>query len=269
MRRIFKQQEVTKLAEPVKIPDAHFISKTNIIDEPKEQAEPECTDITDDSRDELESQTVVQVVAEQFKEREKEHEKKCSEMIAEAECNSKSIIEAAKVEAEEIINKAKLDKDEVLKTAFDEGTQKAIEQKSSEIDEVLSELAKNISELRDAQEEFFEKYSSELKMLAIDIAEKLLSDRIKSDETALLPLIKNTLKTMRDADYITVTISEKHSELIEKLKNDLPAMNMDKYTEIISSGDIAEDGIFIESPDSAIDASLSLQFENLREFFKQ
>lgn len=271
LRKVFKQREVGKLAEPVEIPDVSFpppvkaqssmeeIEKTSESEETALQdslPEPEAADTPDTSL------TAAEEIDAELAEKMRECEESCAAMRSGAEADSAAILKEAQSQAADILKRAEQER----QSAYKEGLARGEEQKTAEADKILSALAENIAGLRTAQEEFFEDYSKKLALLAADIAEKILADKIASDDLALLPLVKSTLKTMRDADYITVTVAEKHTALIERLKSELPVLNMDKYTEIAASRDLPDDGVLVEAADCAVDASLSRQFSNLRDF---
>lgn len=255
MRKILRSQEINKLSEPVDIPGASFPQPQPVPEEQPPAQEENVQELPHvaDERELIDKKL-------------RECEAQCAEALRRADEQANGIVEAAKAEAALILEKAADEKKDIFEKAFTEGLQTAITRKTEAVDEALSSLAENLVQLRAAQEDYFAQYERQLSALAADIAEKLLAQRIASDDLALLALIKATLKTMRDSEYVTVTVAQRHTELIEALQQELPSLNMDKYTEILASADMPDDGVFIESENGAVNASISVQLANLREF---
>ena len=278
MRKVYKPQEVSKLPEPVEIPDVENVFAApakNVFATPTE-ANGYVPDT--DNHDspplltaELYAEIASQISIEQnatFTEKLKQCEKNCEEMLARAKKEADELRSEAESEKRAVLEKAELERKDILEKAFIEGRNNAIDELTDVVNDALTELGENLAEIKAAQEEFFEEYERQLTPLAADIAAKLIAQRIEDDDATLLPLIKSILKTMRDSEYVTVEVSQKHTKLIEILRTELPMLSMEKYTEIVASRELPDDGVIIESAERAVDASIGVQLKNLREFLK-
>jgi hypothetical protein len=66
-----------------------------------------------------------------------------------------------------------------------------------------------------------EQYSGELKYMAVDIAEKMLLEKIDTDETILQKLVFQNLRNIKNAQWISVELSERLIGLADSIKKEI------------------------------------------------
>ena len=123
-----------------------------------------------------------------------------------------------------------------------------------------------IDEIKTAQQQAFDEYAEQLKFFAVDVAEDVVKRKVESDDLYLENLVKRALLGFKDADYISVTMSENLSMLAKKLKTDRHSaglQNAEFKTNLPEGG-----SVIMEVKEQVIDASLPVQFENIREYLR-
>lgn len=173
-----------------------------------------------------------------------------------AQRERESLLASAKEEAERMRQQARL-----------EGAEQGRREKQAEISNGLQALADTLLELRQRHRAFLQESERGLKLLAVDIAEKLIDQKIAEDDAALTGLVKKAVQSIRDADWITVEISANLPQLVQKLEKELGAENSSGARLEVALRDLADSGVWIQTPDGAVDASLATQLANLREIF--
>ena len=181
--------------------------------------------------------------------------KEARETEENAKAQAQQIVEQAMVEGEQLKEQAKLD-------GFEEG--KRI--KAEETEQLFKELTRQIDEIKTAQQQALDEYAEQLKFFAVDVAEDVVKRKVESDDLYLENLVKRALLGFKDADYISVTMSENLSMLAKKLKTDRHSaglQNAEFKTNLPEGG-----SVILEVKEQVIDASLPVQFENIREYLK-
>ncbi len=178
-------------------------------------------------------------------------------------------------EAQNMIEKAKRQCEQMIKDAVSEAEQikkYAKEQAYAEQKEKILERSQNLDkeventldEMQKAQNNYFRHYKKELKYLALDIAEKVLQKTVAEDDMALNDLVKQTLSTIKNADWVTVEMSEKLVKLVEKLRSEF---SQDTRNIDIVPLSKPEDNVVVKTSDGIIDASVSVQLNNIKDLF--
>lgn len=174
-----------------------------------------------------------------------------------AEKERAALLAAAGEEAERIREQARI-----------EGAERGRREKQAEISNGLQALADTLLELRQRHHTFLQESGQGLKLLAVDIAEKIIDQKIAEDDAALTGLVKKAVQSIRDADWITVEISANLPQLVQKLEEELGAGSSGARVEV-ALRDLPDSGVWVQTPDGAVDASLSTQVANLKEIFSQ
>ena len=132
---------------------------------------------------------------------------------------------------------------------------------------MLDELEQVVEDMKAKQQQQFNTFYGDLKYFAVDIAERVVYKKIDRDDEYLRALVIEALKGVKDADWVTVQMSEKLINLVSRLK----AAQLD--------GEIAENVEFkmdnsdvgtvkIKTPDQIIDASIPTQLANIKKYFE-
>ncbi len=261
MHRIFKSEDVIKIEEAVKIPDC-------VISIPQKSL-PEFTN--DDNTDKYDH-----ILEQMRKDNEKylqaEQEKLLIEkdaILKQAEMEASAIKENAKKECDEIIEQAQKKSDEICSKAYNDGFQKGIEAKADELNSYMKKLENLLEELRNSQEEYFAIYSKELKALSLDVAEKLVCQKLDEDDTMIFPMVRSAIKSIRDAKWIKVEISDKLRNIASALENSLSEGRPSQNIEVELRRDAHKGTCVVHTAEGVIVASVLTQIENIREYFSK
>lgn len=173
-------------------------------------------------------------------------------------------------ERENLLNQTRQEAEEIKAAARQEGLELGIEEKKAEVDAVLKELNRTVAEMKIEQERFMEAYAHQLQDFAIDVAAKILERQLTLAPTDMEALVRSAISSVKDTDWMTVKLSGRMPELIQALSHDYgPAHKVDgKQIELLES-QLPLGGCIIDTPAGSIDASISVQLENLREHFKR
>lgn len=176
---------------------------------------------------------------------------------------SQKILQRARNEREEILEQARTDAQRLREEARQEAYQQVLQEKSEEIRGSLLEVNYLLEELQQQHRSFLEEYEKGLLSIALDITKKILGTSIPEHEELMLPLVKDAVNTVKNASWIDVRISERLPHLVEMLKLEY-AQYQGPGTVEITATDVPKDTCIINTPEGIIDATASVQIENLR-----
>ncbi|MCI8441162.1 MAG: hypothetical protein HFG27_01325 [Provencibacterium sp.] len=177
------------------------------------------------------------------------------EAAALAESESKAILQEASQQAEQLRLQAQR-----------EGAEQGEQEKKQEIMEALQQLDAALSQLREEHRIFLSESEKSLKLLAVDIAQKLIEKKLPEDDALLLGLVKKAVQSIREADWISVEISASLPQLVERLEKELGDEINGMRLDIVPR-DLPEGGCWVQTSDGAIDASVATQAANLKAIF--
>ncbi len=186
-------------------------------------------------------------------------EKLRTEILAKANAERQSILEQANLEAEQIREQARMD-------GFEDGKR----QMEADINRCLENIMQTGDELEERQKQFFKQYQQQVKDFALEIAQKILHKQISQDPEALTEMVQAAVSAVREAEWITVSVSNQVDRLAEVLRANVNASAVlgAKRLDIVEA-DLPEGACIVETPTGIIDASVSTQVENLKEVFKE
>ena len=187
--------------------------------------------------------------------------------IETAEDISQKILKSASLERDKILEQANVERTRLREEAQQQGYQDAYQQLKGEITGCLAQVESMLDEMQQRQREFIRHYEEDLRFLAIDIAEKILRKRIDEDDSVMVEMIKQAVSTVKNADWISVEVSDKLPGLVERLKKEFAAQAGEKMVEV-SAQDTEPGSCVLNMPGAIVDVSISAQLENLREVFK-
>lgn len=280
MRKILKSDDVIKLEEAVKIPDCIVRSRLELL--------PESTVIEDNSYIEKYDYPEEQDVdmSEFFEDDESEKTDEFDNELYLKEEQDKLLIEKeavikqAQTQAAQIIREAEETRSKILKEAEEQaekfftesrerGYAEGADAKKDEIFERIVAIDENIKSLYDAQEEYFDEYASELKLLAIEVAEKVIAQKLSDDPKTIIPLVKSAVKSIRDVSWIKVEISDKMKANAQELERMLVDLKPNQNVEIELRRGADEGTCVVHTAEGVTVASVATQLENITEYFKR
>jgi len=268
--KIIKPEKVNKLNEVVIIPDLPLFEDAYEIDEGDIDSETGST-VKSLSR-ELYNKLFDKAKADADTVREKilrmTNDERQS-ILNEAQSEVIHIQNNAQKAAEDIINQAKEEYDKILEEARQEGLKKGIEEKSRAVEDLFKSIEKTLDEMKDSQILYMQDYAKEIKGLSLQIAEKIIGHKIEENDLFLMDTIKSVLRTVRDAKWITVEISDKLPKLVEMVIEEMSTSGNNPKIEVQTIKDADKGTCVIQLSDRVIDASIATQLKNIEEYFKE
>ncbi|WP_044976343.1 FliH/SctL family protein [Ruminococcus sp. HUN007] len=280
MSKIFRSEEVVKIAEAVMIPDCV------VRVEPRELPESTLLGVSDDdlpasgdiTDGEMESGTETdpsaddEAMSEDAKASyESEYEKLEIErdaIIKQAQSEAAQIIENARAEAAQILEDAAEQAKNVMASAMEDGYAEGVRTKQEEIENCLLELNQSVAELKINQEEYFDDYADELRLTALEVAEKVLAQKLEVDERVIIPLARSAVKTLREVNWIKVEISDKMRNVAAELEKVISDAKPNQRIEVEVRRDAPEGTCVVSTAEGVIVASVLQQLQNIREYFE-
>lgn len=269
MLNVINPANVTENARAVEIPDAVIVKKPK----PKNDVSLEKAGIDTDKFDEGTRRALKEYFLEKYNELVRDAkaesariEEECKARVEASLKESRELTENAKAQAAKIVEDAMAEGEMLKEQARIEGFEEGKRIKAQETEEFFKAMAKQIDEIKTAQQQAFDEYAEQLKFFAVDVAEDVVKRKVESDDLYLENLVKRALLGFKDADYISVTMSENLSMLAKKLKEDRHSaglQNAEFKTNLPEGG-----SVILEVKEQVIDASLPVQFDNIREYLK-
>lgn len=182
---------------------------------------------------------------------------------------SEKIVGNALAEKERIIAQAHEEAKEVKQTGFREGYAEGAAEKQALIESGLEKAENSLQELRAEHQRYMREYEEELKNFALEIASEIMCKHITEYGVGMLELVTRAISSVKDADWISVEVSNSMPELISMLEQELEtAKNIKSNIEVVPK-DLPPDACILQTSDGMIDASISTQVENLKAFLNQ
>lgn len=184
-----------------------------------------------------------------------------------AKQTASKILEEAYAQRDKIMHTAETEAERLRQAARGEGFAEGLERSKQFIQESLAGLNEEFAELDRKEREVFEQLSKNVFNLSYNMTEKILKKKLKEDELALLELVKSVIKEEADDKDIVVHLSGRAFRLAEELEKELKVIQDKKGASVkIKKDAMSESDIKIETSEGIIDASISVQMENLRKF---
>ncbi len=178
---------------------------------------------------------------------------------------SHKILQSARLERETLIAQAQEDAKRIRVEAQQSAYQKVLEDKHQQIDECISRVDFLLEDLQKQQQNFLQQYEDGLFSLALEIAEKVVRTSIPQHEELMIPLVREAVSAVKNADWIGVEVSDQLPKLVEALQKEFAAWKSIQ----ISAAELPVDGCLVNTPNGVVDASASVQLENLKVLFEK
>ena len=194
---------------------------------------------------------------EQLEIQQKEQEK----MLEKAE----SIIAKAEMKADEIIKQALADAAEIEKEGFVKGYNKGLIAAEKENEAELEHLKALICKLDDDTERFFEQAKQSVTELAMTIAEKVVSQKLSSDEAIFLKLYENAVKDLNAQKWIKLTVGKNEFEIATANSEYLIGLvSGAERIDVVVLDDAPAGTCIVETSEKIVDASILTQLQVLK-----
>lgn len=197
-------------------------------------------------------------------------------VLREAKEAARTIIEQAEQRRREVEEQIASDqqfweteKQELTERAYAEGFQAGQEQghKAGYDDyKSLIETAKETVECSKQEYALNVQRSEKLILdIAVKSAEKIIGQKLKEDEEAFLPIVKQALKDMPDQKELQIHVHPSHYSLVVSQKEEIDAMfPIDTLCYIYPNEKLEEGGCYIETSHGRIEIGLDSQLQQLR-----
>lgn len=244
LHRVIKQGRLVDSGEVFKIPDEEPLP---VQQEPDEEIE--------DAEEAAESQTEAQNSFEAMRQQ---------KLIDQANDISHKIMQSAKAEREKILEQAQQEALEIRQDAWNTGYQEAISKKEAEITNCIAQVEQLMQQLEEDHKSFIQQYEEGLNDLAIEIAEKVLKEAVHETGDLMVSLVKDAVSAVRNANWISIQVSDKLPGLVDTLKRELSDTQSLRHAVEVSAGEFPEDTCIVQTPEGVLDASVSEQINNLK-----
>lgn len=260
MRKIFKPENIRKDIRVVRIPDIEFQVQ-------KDEDEAEAEKNEEIRIQELYDKALVEIRDEYSGEIGRKKlvaQQECGRLVQNAKKEAEKILEDAKVQSETLIAEANAATEKIKQDAYNEGYAKGIAEKSELLENLSEKISQSIEIMKADEQSYFDNYTQELKTLAFEIAEKVISQKIEEDDMLMYNVIKDAVKSVRDAKWIKVSVSDQLSGYVDSLEKELKDSGAN--SEFIISDGSPKDTCVLNTSNGLVVATLSTQLANMKEY---
>lgn len=155
-----------------------------------------------------------------------------------------------------------------FKSAYDKAYDETVFKRRGEIQECIQRVDEGLLQMQDFHDKFLNEYALELKYLAVDIAEKMILQKIHEDELILKKLVTKTVVDIKNTAWFDIEVSDQLVNLVEELRKDLERA-IPTARIVVSPKAIPIDSCKVNVEEGTIVSSISAQAENLRNIFKK
>ncbi len=262
MRKVFKPENIVKNSRTVRIPDIEF--KPEPVESEDEANEQKI--LTDEVYEQIKTEMREELAGELGRKKlSAAHERDV--MLGKAKRESQQVLDDANSSRRQILDETNAAAELIKKNAYDEGLKKGISDKTELLENLSHYISQSIEQLKHDEDEYFEEYGRQLKYVACEIAEKIIYQKIQDDDMTMYNLVKNAVKTVRDAPWIKAEVSEKLSGYVDSLEKEFADSGIN--AEISISENVPDDTCRINTSDGFVVASVSQQLENIKEFISR
>lgn len=269
MRRIFKPEFIRSDKKVVKIPDIEFepepLPEDPEADEESVEQQPEAKQpvLTEELREQITAE-IRDELAGELGRKKINAQTECNVMLRDAKREAEIIIAQANAEREKILNEASVTAQQLRTDAYNEGAKNGFEDKKTLLENLALYISHSIEEIKKERNQFFEEYAKQLKHLSIEICEKIISHKIEEDDMVMYGVIKDALRYVRDTKWVKAEVSAELSGYVDSLEKELQAQGQN--VEFIFTQNISKDTCILNTSNGLVDATISEQLKNLREF---
>ena len=191
-------------------------------------------------------------------------QRECDKLLLDAKNEAEATLAAANQKKEQMLYDAEMQAAQIKKDAFDEGLKKGFEEKKQLLDNLAIYISNSIEEIKKERNSFFKEYEKELKNLAVDICEKLICQKVESDDMVMYGVIKDAVRYVRDTKWVKAEVSKELSGYLDSLEKELKQAGQN--VEFIFAEGVPKDTCILNTSNGMVVATLSQQIKNMREF---
>lgn len=163
-----------------------------------------------------------------------------------------------------VISNAHDEAHQIRETARKEGFEAGLSQSEA----VLAELRDALNNILSGREEALLSVANEISGMAIKVAERIIRTEVSCDETLVMKLVRDTIKTAgRNIKSLIVKVNAEDVALVEKTLKSEPIPNLKAEIEVMADEAVDVGSCIIETSGGLIDATFTTQLEVLRKLF--
>lgn len=144
----------------------------------------------------------------------------------------------------------------------------AYKKRKAELKDCINGVQTLMDEMVKAHKQFIEEYTNELKYMAVDIAEKMILEKIGENDLVLQRLVLQTVNSVKNTEWLNVEISERLVSLVDFIKKELekPEYNGRAFVFPVAGSDSI---CRVTTNDGTVVSTIEVQAENLRKTFRE
>ena len=151
--------------------------------------------------------------------------------------------------------KIQIEKEQAYKSGFEDGKEIMMEEQEKVVQLFLS----LIEELKKQREEYLKSIEKEMVGLSLEIASKVIQQKIKQDEKVILKNLKHALKHLLDKGRIIIRLNPADLEIVNKHSEELKVAQGLKELILEEDSKVTRGGCLIQSELGNIDARIETQ----------
>jgi flagellar biosynthesis/type III secretory pathway protein FliH len=175
--------------------------------------------------------------------------------------------EDAKKGAEAIIESAKNQYTDICKEAYQTGFSQGFNDKTAELEKFVKHVNLTTDKLKSEINTQLKDFESRIEWIAIEIVEKILLAELSKDNTILVDMIKEAIKSIRDADWITVELSQDLKSLSKTLQEITTNTDNNAKIEVKVLPNDTKGSVVLKLDDRIMDISVFTQLSNIKDLF--
>jgi flagellar assembly protein FliH len=182
------------------------------------------------------------------------------------------VLRKARQQSELILSRANEEADKIKKQAWQEGLRegqsKANEELQAKTQKLLSEIETIKYQIEKDKETFYAQSQEEMLTLALDIAKKIIGDKMEEDDKTFARIARNVLKKVKNPSKITLRVSKDDYDDLLKAK-DLLYTAVDEIDEldILKDESLKKGSCLVDTGNGVLDGGIDTQFELLQAAF--
>lgn len=194
------------------------------------------------------------------------------ELIIAAQDEVAALLSDARNEALTILQEAEEKANELRDQAWDEGYSGAYAQGKSEVDGIISKANKDADELKKQltaeREQYLQNLELQMLGIALDVAGKILSKELDSDDQAYLSMLREAVSRVPAEDAVSIRLHpDEYTRFFNTKETKLKTSKGQMNAKLIPDPSLDRYDAIIESPSGIVDAGANTQLEQMKRNF--
>jgi flagellar assembly protein FliH len=191
------------------------------------------------------------------------------ELVIAAQDEVAALLNDARNEALAILRDAEAKARELRDQAWDDGYSSAYSQTKEEVGEIIAKANSDAegveARLVSEREQYLQKLERQMLGVALDVAGKILSKELDTDNQAYLSMLREAVSRMPSEDFVSIRLHPEEYERFFKTKETkLKTLKGQVTAKLIPDPSLDRYDALIESPSGVIDAGADTQLEQMK-----